>query len=83
MVHPAGKPVCCALAKNVTEDGTWIIGLSLACGIVEFGPVFPMVTTISIVAPTVTIPEFEGNTLINGLACPNDFRSYRQSSYAK
>ena len=52
-----------------------MIGLSLACAIVEMGPVLPIVTTISMVEPTVTIPEFEGNTLINGLACPNDLEA--------
>lgn len=48
-----------------------MIGLSLACAISEMGPVLPMVTTISMEAPTATIPEFEGKTLINGFACPN------------
>jgi hypothetical protein len=71
MVHPDGKPVCCALGKKATEAGTWMIGLNLACAIVETGPVFPMVTIISIVPPVVTIPEFDGNTLIKGFACPN------------
>ena len=47
------------------------MGLNLACGTADTGPVFPMVTIISIVAPVVTIPEFAGNTLIKGFACPN------------
>jgi hypothetical protein len=72
IVHPAGKPVCCAVGKKITEAGTWIIGLSFACGTAETGPVFPMVTTISIVPPVATIPEFDGNTFIKGLACPNE-----------
>ena len=66
--QPAGKPVCCAFDKNVTEAGTCMIGRSLACGTAETGPVFPMVTTISITPPVVTTPEFEGNTLMKGLA---------------
>jgi hypothetical protein len=66
--QPAGKPVCSAFDKNVTEVGIWIIGRSLACGTAETGPVFPMVTTISITPPVVTTPEFEGNTLMKGLA---------------
>jgi hypothetical protein len=70
MVHPAGKPTCCALGKNVTEAGTWNMGLSLACGIVEIGPVLPIVTIISMVAPTDTIPELDGKTFIKALACP-------------
>ena len=68
MVHPAGKPVCCGVGKNATEAGTCMIGRSLACGTAETGPVFPMVTTISIKPPVVTIPEFDGNTLMKGLA---------------
>jgi hypothetical protein len=50
-----------------------MIGLNLACAIVEIGPVLPTVTIISMVAPTDTRPEFDGNTLINGFACPNTF----------
>ena len=73
IVQPAGKPVCCAVGKKITEAGTWIIGLSFACGTAERGPVFPMVTAISIVPLVVTIPEFDGKTFIKGLACPTTF----------
>ena len=48
-----------------------MMGLSLAFGIDDTGPVFPMVTIISKVPPVVTIPELDGRTLIKGLACPN------------
>jgi hypothetical protein len=34
-----------------------------------------MVTTISIVDPTSTIPEFEGKTFIKGFACPFDLEA--------
>jgi hypothetical protein len=79
MVHPAGKPTCCAFDKNTTEGGTWMIGLSLACGTDEIGPVLPIVTTISMVAPTDTIPELAGKTFIKGLACPNDLEAINKA----
>jgi hypothetical protein len=83
MVHPVGKPNCCALPKNTTEAGTWMIGLNLACAIVETGPVLPTVTIISMVAPTDTRPEFDGNTLINGLACANTFNVMKDVASVK
>jgi hypothetical protein len=73
--QPAGRPVCWAVGKKVTEVGTCIIGLSLACATVETGPVFPIVTTMSMVPPTITTPEFDGNTFINGFACPKTFNA--------
>jgi hypothetical protein len=79
IVHPVGTPTCCALGKNVTEAGTWIRGLSLPCATVDTGPVLPIVTTISMVAPTDTIPELEGKTFIKGLACPNDLEAINKA----
>ena len=60
-----------------------MIGLSLACAIVEMGPVLPIVTIISMVAPTDTRPEFDGNTLINGLACANTFNVMKDVASVK
>ena len=46
------------------------MGLNFAFGIDDEGPVFPMVTIISIVPPVATMPELDGKTFIKGLACP-------------
>ena len=45
-----------------------MIGLSLACGTDDIGPVFPIVTIISKVPPVVRMPEVEGKTFMKGLA---------------
>ena len=69
IVQPAGNPVCRLLAKNVTLAGIVTIGRNFDTAILPV-PVLPTTIKRSLVPPTETTPEFEGRTLIDGLACP-------------
>jgi len=70
MVQPAGMPVCCASGKKTTVGGTVQIGRNLDTAMLTM-PVLPTANRRSLVAPTATIPEFEGSTAIDAFDWPN------------